>query len=461
MNKRLSLAATSLLSISLLLSACGGNNANNAANESANNGNGGNAEATAPDNANGGNAPADSGNASADSGEKVNLNFWTLFDGGDGANMQTLVDEFNKSHPNIQVKNTKLVWGEYYTKLITAVGNGNGPDIGISHTSRLPDLIDQGVVTELDDAAKEANVDWATYNENLLNATIVDGKHYAAPIDTHPFIMYYNKKLLTDAGLLGEDGKPVLEQSADGFMKFLETLKSKLPAKVTPFALSNSNDDPYRLWWALYSQQGGNDLVSDDLGSASVDKEKGAKAADYIQKLYTGGFIKKNDPDFYKNFQSGTAAIMMTGVWATGTWESTKGLEFGAMPIPKIFDQEATWGDSHTIILPVTKSEDPAKRKAAMIFADWIASNGQIWAKAGHIPSKPSVLENADYKAMPYRSDYASVASTVKFSKPSTKNWQIRDNASFKVLNEVWANKLDPAAAMDKLQDGVQKVLSE
>jgi multiple sugar transport system substrate-binding protein len=457
MKKNVSLAMTSLLSISLLLSACGGNGGGNTANGNNGSANGGNAAAPSTnEGTNGGNAAAP-----ADSEEKVNLSFWTLFDGGDGANMQALVDEFNKTHPNIQVKNTKLVWGEYYTKLITAVGNGNGPDIGISHTSRLPDLIDQGVVTELDDVAEVAGVDWSTYNQNLLNATVVDGKHYAAPIDTHPFIMYYNKKLLKDAGLLGEDGKPVLEQSADGFMNFLKTLKAKLPAKTTPFALSNSNDDPYRLWWSLYSQQGGNDIVSDDLKSAAVDADKGAKAADYIQKLYTGGYIKKNDPDFYKNFQSGTAAIMMTGVWATGTWESTKGLEFGAMPIPKIFDQEATWGDSHTIILPVTKSEDAAKRKAAMIFADWVASNGQIWAKAGHIPSKPSVLENADYKAMPYRSDYASVASTVKFNKPSTKNWQIRDNASFKILNEVWADKMTPADAMKKLQEGVQKVLDE
>ncbi len=450
MKKSYSLALGTLLSMSLILGACGGNN------------NGENASPSSDAPASQTTALSESeSEAPSDSGEKVTLSFWTLFDGGDGANMQTLIDEFNKSHPNIAVKNTKLVWGEYYTKLITAVGNGNGPDVGISHTSRLPDLIDQGVATELDDVADAAGVDWASYNQNLLDATIVDGKHFAAPIDTHPFIMYYNKALLKDAGLLGDDGKPVMEQSADGFVKFLTTLKEKLGSKVTPFALSNSNDDPYRLWWALYSQLGGNDIVSDDLKSAAVDADKGAQAADYIQKLYTNGYIKKNDPDFYKNFQSGTAAIMMTGVWATGTWESTKGLDFGAMPIPKIFDQDATWGDSHTIILPTTKDNDPEKRKAALIFADWIASNGQIWAKAGHIPSKPSVLEKQEFKDLPYRSDYAMVAGTVKFNKPSTKNWQIRDNASFKFLNEVWANKMSPADAMTKLQEGVQKVLDE
>lgn len=452
MKKSYSLVLATLLSTSLLLSACGGND-NNGGN------NGGNA---APSSDAASSAPADSGSTdSGSTGEKVTLQFWTLFDGGDGANMQTLIDEFNKSHPDIVVKNTKLVWGEYYTKLITAVGNGNGPDVGISHTSRLPDLIDQGVATPIDDAAADAGVDWATWNQNLLNATIVDGKHYAAPIDTHPFIMYYNKTLLKEAGLLGDDGKPVLEQSADGFKNFLQTLKEKLPAKDTPFALSNSNDDPYRLWWALYHQLGANDVITEDGTKAQVDADKGAKAAQYIQDLYTNGYIKKNDPDFYKNFQSGTAAIMMTGVWATGTWESTKGLDFGAMPIPKIFDQEATWGDSHTIILPTTKDNDPAKRKAAMVFANWIADNGQIWAKAGHIPAKPSVFEKQEFKDMPYRSDYVSVASTVKFMSNSTKSWQIRDLALFKYLNEVWANKMKPADAMTKIQDEVQKVLSE
>ncbi|MCM2999225.1 ABC transporter substrate-binding protein [Paenibacillus cellulositrophicus] len=451
MRRKFSFMWITLLSLTLLLSACG----------SGGSGSSGGADSAGGD-ASGGTGESASTDTGGGSGEKVNLSFWTLFDGGDGDNMQAMVDQFNKEHPDIQVKNTKLVWGEYYTKLITAVGAGNGPDVGISHISRLPDLINQGVATELDDSAKDANIDWSTFNQNILEASVYDDKHYAVPIDTHPFIMYYNKKLLKDAGLLGEDGKPVLEQSGEGFIKFLTTLKEKLPKGKYPFALSSSNDDPFRFWWALYSQQGGNDVVSDDLKSADIDKEKAVKAADYIKDLYHKyNFIKLNDPDFYKTFQSGNAAIMMTGVWATGTWEKTKGLEFGAMPIPKVFDQEATWGDSHTIILPATSNEDPEKRKAALIFANWIADHGEIWAKAGHIPSKPAVFEKPEFKEMPYRSDYVSVASTVKFNKHSDKNWQIRDNALFKYLNEVWSNKMSSSDAVDKMQTEIGKVLSE
>ncbi|KAF4325998.1 hypothetical protein G195_000317 [Phytophthora kernoviae 00238/432] len=110
---------------------------------------------------------------------------------------------------------------------------------------------------------------------------------------------------------------------------------------------------------------------------------------------------------------------------------------------------------------PDIEDEDSAKRKAAMIFADWVADNGQVWAKAGHIPSKPSVLEKQEFKDLPYRSDYSEVASVVKFSKHSTKNAQIRDEAAFKFLNEVWMNKMTPADAMNNMETAIQKILSE
>ncbi|WMT40884.1 hypothetical protein RE628_28030 [Paenibacillus sp. D2_2] len=62
---------------------------------------------------------------------------------------------------------------------------------------------------------------------------------------------------------------------------------------------------------------------------------------------------------------------------------------------------------------------------------------------------------------MPYRSDYAAVADTVKFNKPSTKNWQIRDMAMFKYLNEIWANKMSAEDAIAQMQTEIQKVLDK
>jgi multiple sugar transport system substrate-binding protein len=136
-------------------------------------------------------------------------------------------------------------------------------------------------------------------------------------------------------------------------------------------------------------------------------------------------------------------------------------LEFGAAPIPPIFGKEATWGDSHTLILPVSQNADEQKQKAALTFANWIADNGQIWAQAGHIPSKPSVLEKEEFKKLPYRSDYVSVASHVVFSKHSDKNWSIRDQAMIKNFDACLLNKLTPEQAIDNMVKTVNDLLKK
>ncbi|UUZ92408.1 ABC transporter substrate-binding protein [Paenibacillus sp. P25] len=402
----------------------------------------------------------DTGDKGTSSGDKVDLVFWTLFSGGDGDFMQQMIDSFNKANPNIQVKNVKLEWGEYYTKLMTGVASGNGPDIGVSHASKLPELIKQGVVSELDPVAKTENLDWSSFNQNILNSTVMNGKHYAIPIDTHPFIFFYNKKMLKQANLLDASGKPVMEQSAQGFVDFALKLKASLQnSQQMAFAFPSKGDDPYRLWWALYHQLGGKDVIADDLKTPSIDMDKAVKAANYIKDLYhKHQVIPLNLEDFTKVFQAGNAGFFMSGVWNTGTMEQTKDLEFGAMPIPKFYDKQATWGDSHTLILPVQKKEDPKKQKAALAFMNFIAENGQVWAKAGHIPAKTKVLDDPEFKKLPYRSDYVSVANTVAFGKPSAYNWPIK-TVIIRNLDTIWNNSVPAEEAFKKMLEEMKTVI--
>ncbi len=114
------------------------------------------------------------------------LIFWSLFSGGEGGYMEKLVEEYNATNPKMTVRNVMLDWGEYYTKLMTGVSVGKGPDIGISHIAKLPELYDQGVVVAMDKYAQEAGFDWTQVNQNTLAAATIDGEIYAVPLDTHP-----------------------------------------------------------------------------------------------------------------------------------------------------------------------------------------------------------------------------------------------------------------------------------
>lgn len=52
------------------------------------------------------------------------LVFWSLFSGGDGEYMDKIISDYNATDPDKQVQSIMLVWGDYYTKLQTAVAAG-------------------------------------------------------------------------------------------------------------------------------------------------------------------------------------------------------------------------------------------------------------------------------------------------------------------------------------------------
>lgn len=391
---------------------------------------------------------------------RIKLVMWDLFSGGDGDFMKEMIDEFNDSQSEIFVENLTLEWAEYYTKTISAVAAGKGPDIGVAHTSKLPEIVDQGLAIELDPLADIVNLDWDSFNQNILDSTIFDGKHYAIPIDTHPIVFYYNKTHLEAAGLLDDDGMPIMDHSAQGFVDFMTKLKSELP-DVTPFAFPTAGSDPYRLWWALYSQLGAEDVVSDDLASPDIDIDKATTAASFMKDLYhTQQVIPLNLEDFYQPFQAGNAATIITGVWATGTFENTEDLDFGVIPLPNLFDQPATWGDSHSIFLPIQPKEDAEKAQAALQFANFIAEKGEIWSRAGHIPSKPSIIESDAFQSLQYRSDYVKAASEVNFPKQSDKVWPIRDILQ-RNLDTIWAETATIEEAIQTIESEIAELLSQ
>ncbi|HZG76786.1 MAG TPA: extracellular solute-binding protein, partial [Paenibacillus sp.] len=223
----------------------------------------------------------ESGNKPA---EPVNLTYWTPLSGGDGDYMKAMVDKFNGSQEEIKVEMLNFPAAEYYTKLRTAVASKQGPDVAIAHTSKLPELIPANAMESLDEVADAAGIDWSSFNQNILNALVSEGKHMAVPLDTHAQVMFYNKKILRDAGLLDANDKPNIPPGPDGFLQYLADIKAKVPADVMPFAMTSAGNQPFWAWWSLYSQLDG-DLISEDGTKAAFNNEKGLQALQLLETM--------------------------------------------------------------------------------------------------------------------------------------------------------------------------------
>ncbi|OUS78548.1 hypothetical protein B1748_00265 [Paenibacillus sp. MY03] len=404
-------------------------------------------------------APNEGGSTQAPAAAPVELKYWAPFSGGDGDFMKELVNKFNSSHEDIQVEILNLKAEEYYTKLQTSIVSNQAPDIAIAHASKLSELTEGGLIHEIGDVAKEAGIDWSTYSENILNATVLDGKNYAVPLDTHALILYANETLVQDAGLLNAEGKLELEGGQEGFMKTLQDLKGKLPEGVFPVAATSNGDSPLRIWWTLYSQMNGK-LLSDDAKTAAFNNEQGKQALVYMNQMVNEDLWPKNTKNGGEIFTANKGALMFNGGWMTGSMEQNENLKFIALPIPQLFDRKATWGDSHTFVLPIQKSQDAAKQAAALKFADWVASNAGVWAQAGHVPSKPAVVNSDEFKALKYRSDYVEIADYVSYMPNSPKITAVQDIFK-KHLNVMMNGQATPEETLERAEKEINELLAK
>ncbi|WP_284645717.1 extracellular solute-binding protein [Paenibacillus silviterrae] len=407
-----------------------------------------------------GKAPAKETNeGGSNTAAPVQLKYWAPFSGGDGDFMKEMVTKFNAANPGIQVEILNLKAEEYYTKLQTSIASNQAPDVAIAHASKLAELTAGGMIQEIGALAPKAGIDWNTYSKNILNSTIVGGKNYAVPLDTHALILFANEALVKDAGLLDASGKVNLGAGKDGFMKSLQTLKGKLPAGTFPVAATSNGDSPLRIWWTLYSQMNGK-LLSDDGKTAAFNNDKGKQALAFMNQMVNEDLWPKNTKNGGEIFTAAKGAIMFNGAWMTGSLEQNQALKFVAMPIPQLFERKATWGDSHTFVLPMQKTKDEAKQTAALKFADWITSNSATWAKAGHVPSKPAVLKSDEFKSLKYRSDYVEIADYVSYMPNSPKISAVLDIFK-KHLNVMMNGQATPEQTLERAEKEINELLAK
>lgn len=385
----------------------------------------------------------------------VELNYWVPFSGGDGEFMENLVKEFNSTHEDIQVKMLNVEWENYYTKLRTSLIAKSGPDVAISHASKLAELVPTGMVEPIATVADEAGIDLTTYTDNQVSAVTIEDIVFAVPLDTHALIMYYNLDYLEEAGLLDKDGNIIMEPGVEGFLSMLETLKDKLPEGVFPFASNTDNVYPFWIWYALNSQNGGQYIAD---GKAVFNNETGKEALQVLVDMVEKGLWPKNVTNGYDLFKSGRSAINFAGVWATGNYEKDQEFRFGAVPFPKLFGKDATWGDSHTLILPVQDNRE--RQIAAAKFSDWLAENGAQWAVAGHVPTKQIVLDSEEFQSLNYRPDYAEVTQYVDYMPRSEKLWPAND-IIINTLTLVLNGSITVEEFLDKVEADINNLLSK
>jgi multiple sugar transport system substrate-binding protein len=398
------------------------------------------------------------GKKDAAAGGPVEVTFWSLFTGGDGEFFDAMVAEFNRTHTGIVAKTDTVKFDNYYTKLTTALSAKNAPDVVVVHQSNLLRYVPKGVLYPLDDLLAGMKAPLGDFVEAPLEACRFDGKLYSLPLDVHAIIMYYNNDLFAKAGVTK------VPQTAAEVVAAAQAVQKATGAMGLAVDNTTAKYKAYtftRLFMSMLEQQGVS-ILSPDAKKANFNNAAGEQA---LRALIDSVNVYKITPsgldyDGAMNaFKLGKAGMHFNGVWATGAFEQQSGLNFTAVPLPPMYGKSAAWAGSHTLAIPVQKKMDQKKLEAAMTFILWMTEHGEMWAKAGHIPTRKSVTAKSEFTSLPHRKDYAPAAAAA-VAPPRTAAWdEIYTNMS-DMLEAAVAKKKDVKSALAEMEAAVNKIIA-
>ena len=353
---------------------------------------------------------------------RIEIRLWTLLSGGDGARMKALIDDFNASQRGVRVVSTTLKWGEpFYTKLITSTVVGEGPDIATVHLSRLPNLAGGGVLRPI--AAAElgaAGLRGSDYFPRQWEKSRYAGAHYAIPLDLHPLVLYYNKNLVSQAGLLDASGKLKPIVGYDALTAAFKGVKERTGKAGLAMESGQGSYAIWRLWVSLLAQR----KVALIENGRFVYGQAGVEELARVSAWFTRGYAPAglDYPASTSQFMGGGAGFMINGVWEVpelvrATKAGTLGFDYGIVPLPQLYQDASVWTDSHAFAIPANEGRPmtPEKLRAVLAFTAYVSRHSMGWAEGGHVPAYRPVAESAEARALMPNALYADAARNVVY----------------------------------------------
>jgi multiple sugar transport system substrate-binding protein len=280
--------------------------------------------------------------------EPVSLRYM-IWDSEQAAAYNKIIGLFMAKHPNIIVDMQVVPRSNYWEKVMTDTAGGAAPDVFWGYIPRVPSLAGIGALLPLTSFIKRDNLDLAAFNKDLVKAFAYKGEQYGIPKDWDTLGVFYNKKLLSQAGF---DHYPehLAWNPQDGgtLVPFLQKLTFDHNGKHPNEAgFDPGNIVQYGLNFTSLGEWDPSDFVSFTASNGTEILKNGRfepdqKRLETFQFLHDLVFKYDVAPDFTTVKTAGSDQMFFTSrtaLWISGTWEmktlsDNAGFKWGAAPFP-------------------------------------------------------------------------------------------------------------------------------
>lgn len=402
-----------------------------------------------------------SGDTAAD-GEPVEIEFWHGQTQGVADLLQRMIDDFNKTHPDIVVsKDSGGVNSDRMLQKVTAgLQAGTYPDIAYIYGSDLANLAKGDQLLNLQDAIDDGEINWDRFEDAAKAAVTVDDQPRAVPAFIDNLAVVYNKKIFDDAGV----PYPKDDWTWDDFIATAAELNDA-DAGIAGFGWPGTGDEDttWRIWPLVW--QSGGEVVDESGDAVGFDGESGEAALDVVKQAADDGSVyidgTAGAERMQQLFASGKMAMNVAGPYSLPEYVDA-GVDYGVAPMP-------SFGGEHTTIAgPDTWAvfdNGEARSQAAIEFLEWLSEPEQQleWiSESGSLPLTTDVRETkgfADYeKSLPGLEDFVKNTELAR-TRPTIPEYPQISQAMGDAIASVLYGEAEPADALQQAVDAANAEL--
>lgn len=348
--------------------------------------------------------------------EPVTITVWSAYNGRELGVFEDVLEDFEREHPWITVKS---VGSQNNDRMVAALRGGPAPDVQWAPQSDLAGVYcPSGGWRDLAHYIERDGIDAKTFVPAAWGASTADDTRCALPVLGDMYGLYYNKKLLAEAGL---DGPPRTMSELDSYARKLTVRSGKKieRAGYAPLTLFYANRPSYeaQLWGAEWFDKDGKSTVASDPDWKRLLQWR-KRLIDWYGydnlRAFTAGAGAQYSTS--NAFQTGQLAMMLDGEFRTAFVQNeAPDLDYGTAPFPAPDDRPDSYGAGAWTVHLAGITNRSTHPEAAWQLVKWLATDTgaqTALAKGLHnVPTTQAALKSPELAAIPHFKPFLDMAA--------------------------------------------------